>query len=317
MVPAVIVSLHALGVEVYDGEESVHLPCRVNVSDSEQSTVVWSREELKYATIHIRQWSGDELDEQNQRYVNRTSMRTDALQTGDLGLTLTKPTVTDSDNYTCTVRRIGQKLGQKEVQLLVRERPPIWPKVLAGVLVPLLLMSVVGSFIIYSRYKDRVCLVVVDSGVESVLLPCKATVHLPDNVMVEWRNMNWMVHVHENGSCEPEDQDNYYRDRTEMKKDMINSRDLSLTLKCPTDKDRGTYTCIVYSGDGNILMKKDVELRIRVPLVKVDSGVESVLLPCKTTVPLPEDIRVEWRDSEKYNVCVYQNGSEETGEQDG
>ncbi|MEQ2171270.1 hypothetical protein GOODEAATRI_009000 [Goodea atripinnis] len=63
------VSQQALGVEVFDGMELVQLPCQVNVSVSMESTVVWSREDLRFSTVHIHQQSGDDLSEQNQRYI--------------------------------------------------------------------------------------------------------------------------------------------------------------------------------------------------------------------------------------------------------
>lgn len=114
------VSQHALGVEVFDGMESVQLPCQVNVSVSMESTVVWSREDLRFSTVHIHQQSGDDLSEQNPRYSNRTMMSKDALQTGDLSLTLKNPTVSDSETYTCTVRRFGRELSRIHVHLQVK-----------------------------------------------------------------------------------------------------------------------------------------------------------------------------------------------------
>uniref|UniRef100_A0A7N8X0I9 Ig-like domain-containing protein n=1 Tax=Mastacembelus armatus TaxID=205130 RepID=A0A7N8X0I9_9TELE len=118
------VSQHASGVEVYEGAESVLLPCQASVSVSEGSKVTWSREDLRDSSIHARLLSGDDLTRQNQRYRNRTLMKTDALITGDLSLTLRKPNIFDSGNYTCTVRRSGVDLSSTEVQLKIKTLTP-------------------------------------------------------------------------------------------------------------------------------------------------------------------------------------------------
>ncbi|KAK2863618.1 hypothetical protein Q5P01_003151 [Channa striata] len=313
------VSQHASGVEVTVGEESVILPCHVSVLDSSGSTVVWDRYGLTPSRIHLRKPEGDKFTGLNPQYIGRTSMRTDALQTGDLSLTLRKPVISDSGTYTCTVRREGDNLRVTTVQLLVKEPPSPW-YIIVGVLIPLLIIVAVASVFVClqcKKMKDRlVPQVEVDSGVESVQLPCKTTVHLPEDVRVEWRDSkDRKVHVYENSPDQPEEQNFIYRGRTEMKRDLQKPGDLSLTLKYPTDRDRDTFTCSVYSREGNILMKKKVELRVKVSQVEVVSGVESVQLPCKTTVHLPEDVRVEWTDSNYRKVHVYENVSEQPGEQ--
>ena len=114
-------------------------------------------------------------------------------------------------------------------------------------------------FVVLSVYQ-----VEVDSGAESVQLPCKSIVHLLKDTKVEWRNGdNRKVHVYQNGSDQPEEQHRYFRGRTEMKRKLLEPGDLSLTLKYPTERDSNTYTCTVYNRAEHILMKKQVELKVK------------------------------------------------------
>ncbi|MEQ2257761.1 hypothetical protein ILYODFUR_038055 [Ilyodon furcidens] len=181
----------------------------------------------------------------------------------------------------------------------------------------LLSVQLILSFVVLSVQQVEE----VDSEVESVQLPCRTTVHLPGDVRVEWKDRyNIKVHVYENGSDHPEEQNQFYRTRTKMNEDLLRTRDLSLTLKHPTDADSSIYTCIV-SREGIILMKKRVDLWVKVCQVEVEEGAESVLLPFRTTPELPGDAEVEWRWSPhktvtQWNVHVYKNGSDELEEQD-
>lgn len=113
------VSHQALTLQVYEGAESVLLPCHIPFV-SGPTTVVWSRYDLNPPTVHQRQQEEDELTDQNQRYRDRTSMKTDGLQTGDFSLTLRKPHIFDSGNYTCTIRVTGEEPRLTDVQLQVK-----------------------------------------------------------------------------------------------------------------------------------------------------------------------------------------------------
>ncbi|XP_071330771.1 V-set domain containing T-cell activation inhibitor 1-like [Trachinotus anak] len=103
------VSQHASAVELYEGRDSVLLACQFSTFNLLEPSVVWSRSDLRPSTVHQHQLEGDQLKEQNQRYSGRTSMRTGALRTGDLSLTLREPTIRDSSTYTCSVREGGAR----------------------------------------------------------------------------------------------------------------------------------------------------------------------------------------------------------------
>uniref|UniRef100_A0A671UAE9 Ig-like domain-containing protein n=1 Tax=Sparus aurata TaxID=8175 RepID=A0A671UAE9_SPAAU len=114
-------------------------------------------------------------------------------------------------------------------------------------------------FVVLSVYQ-----VEVDSGAESVQLPCKTIVHLPEDAKVEWRDGdNWKVHVYQNSSDQPEQAHRCYRGRTEIKRKPLKPGDLSLTLKYPTDTDSNTYTCTVCNREEDILMEKQVVLKVK------------------------------------------------------
>lgn len=111
------------------------------------------------------------------------------------------------------------------------------------------------------------CQVEVEDGAESVLLPFKTTVDLPKDVRVEWRRYypepTKTVHVCLNGSHQADQQDQVYKHRTEMKEDPLGTGDVSLTLKSPTVRDEGEYSCYVFNKEGDILRFKTVVLRVK------------------------------------------------------
>uniref|UniRef100_A0A669BPB7 Ig-like domain-containing protein n=1 Tax=Oreochromis niloticus TaxID=8128 RepID=A0A669BPB7_ORENI len=262
------------------GVETVYLLCKTTAHLPQDAKVEWKKSDRK---VHVYENGSDQPGEQHQYYRGRTKLNEDLLKSGDLSLSLKYPT--EGGIYTCTVySRKGNILLKRKVEL-----------------------------------KVRVPQVEVDSGVESVQLPFNTTLHLPEDAKVEWKENyrsynNRKLHVYENGSDQPEEQHQFYRDRTKMNEDLLKTGDLSLTLKYPTDDDNWTYTCTVYSREGNILLKRKVELKVRVCLVEVEEGAESVQLPCKTTENLPEDGRVEWERIEPKPLIMvhqYKNGSDQ------
>ncbi|XP_005952666.1 uncharacterized protein LOC102289712 isoform X2 [Haplochromis burtoni] len=270
-------------VEVKSGVESVKLPFKTNTKKiPEDAKVEWK--DRYNNKVHVHQNGCDRIEDQSPAYRERTEMKRNPLKTGDLSLILKYPTNKDRGIYTCTVyNKEGEKiLNDTQVEL-----------------------------------KVKVPQVEVDSGVESVQLICKIRVRLiKKDPIVEWTENNKKVHVYQNDSEQPEEQHQDYRDRTEMNKDLLKTGDLSLTLKHPTEWDTNTYTCTVYSREGNILLMKQVELKVRVCEVELKMGAESVQLPFKTTEKLPEDAKVEWKDRYNRKVHVYHNASDQHEEQD-
>ncbi|XP_019223032.1 uncharacterized protein LOC102079145 [Oreochromis niloticus] len=246
-------------VEVAEGSESVILPCKTKPDLPEDTTVEWMRFYREIMMVHEYSNGSDQLKNQDDLYCGRTKMNEDLLRTGDLSLTLKYPTERDSGGYICTIYRDKDILRQKVV-LQVKERFPSWATAL---LVHLVVLVVSGGLLFYFRhYFMSDYKVEVDSGEESVLLPCK-TIRFLKDTKVEWRDKNnRKVHVYQNGSEWPEEQHQVYRDRTKMERNLLKPGDLSLTLKHPTDDDNSTYTCTVYSREGNMLRKKKVLLHI-------------------------------------------------------
>ncbi|XP_017297027.1 heat shock 70 kDa protein 12A [Kryptolebias marmoratus] len=302
--------------DVYEGVESVVLPCHYSgLIPDNHLTVTWSRYDLSPQTVHLRR-EDDDLQGQNQYFSGRTSMKRDALDFGDFSLTLRKPHVSDSGNYTCSISDERQKVTVTDVQLQV---------------------------------KVHQVKVEVTEGAESVTLPCKITAYLPEDSSVEWTRFEpefMIAYVYQDVSIKAKEQDKFYCNRTSMKEDLLKTGDLSLTLKYPTERDSGVYVCTIYRGK-EILRQKIVLQYVKekfpswargflilvvllivsggilfhfrhyfmsVYKVEVDSGVESVVLPCKTTVHL-QDVRVKWRNSKDWIVHIYQKGLIEPDEQ--
>ncbi|XP_026014443.1 uncharacterized protein LOC113016104 [Astatotilapia calliptera] len=317
------VSQHALAVvvEVNEGEQSVLLPCQFSGIIPEYPAVIWTRSDLHPKSVHLQREGRDDFGGQNQRYSGRTSMRPDALDTGDFSLTLRKPTKTDSGNHICSLSDGREELRVTDIQLQVKddqEEVTTWK------------MS------------------------DFIILPCKTNLVLPEDTTVEWAHADLVVYVYSKRSDHLKKQDGLYRDRTEMNEDLLRTGDLSLTLKQPTDGDSGGYICTIYR-DKDILRQK-VVLQVKEPfpswatvllvllgllvllvvsggltyyfrhcfmsgeycLVEVKEGAESIQLPFETTGNLPEDATVKWGycEPECRMLHVYEKRSDQPDKQD-
>lgn len=106
-------------------------------------------------------------------------------------------------------------------------------------------------FVVLSVYR-----VEVNSGVESVQLPCNSRDFLTENGKVKWvNNADNKVHIYQNSSDQPQEQHQFYRDQTKMKRNPLKSGDLSVNLTYPSKRDEGMYTCNVYSREGYIILR--------------------------------------------------------------
>ncbi|XP_028275623.1 V-set domain-containing T-cell activation inhibitor 1-like [Parambassis ranga] len=224
-------------VDVYEGAESVLLPCQ-DSSVPLDPTVVWVRYGFIPPTVHQRVRAGDELADQNQGYKVRTSMKTDALRTGDLSLTLRKPRLSDSGTYTCTITAFGKERELADIELQVKVHRQNFT-------------------------------VTVDEGAESVLLPC----HIPfvsGPSTVVWTRCDLRastVHQRQQEEDELTDQNLAYSGRTSMNPDAAQTGDFSLTLRKPGPTDRGSYTCtITVAGEETRHTDVRLEVKERLPI---------------------------------------------------
>uniref|UniRef100_A0A3Q2WT97 Ig-like domain-containing protein n=1 Tax=Haplochromis burtoni TaxID=8153 RepID=A0A3Q2WT97_HAPBU len=107
-----------------------------------------------------------------------------------------------------------------------------------------------------------VCQVEVEDGAESIQLPFSTSKNLPEDSKVEWLDNYRKVHVYMNGSDQPEEQHQVYKDRTKVNEDLLRTGDLSLTLKQPREADSGGYRCLVWRKE-TLIRKKIVVLKVK------------------------------------------------------
>lgn len=107
-------------VEIYENTEFVLLPCLYSGFIPEDPTVMWTRNNLVPKSVHLHNKEKDHVNGQNQHYSGRTSMRPNALETGDFSVTLRNPQLTDSGTYTCTISDGRGEERLRDIQLKVK-----------------------------------------------------------------------------------------------------------------------------------------------------------------------------------------------------
>ncbi|XP_038164141.1 uncharacterized protein LOC119798655 [Cyprinodon tularosa] len=289
-----------MNIKAVIGENKI-LPCRAE--NRPIRVVEWRRTDIKEGSILRYRHDAVDTRRQHPSFKDRVIFQDIEMKDGDVSLVLINVTMNDAGTYEAEVVYHGKNREKNlicSIHLHVTPPPsdqlPSWAKALLVILV-LIFIGILLYCCCCCR-SGSVPQVEVKAGEESVLLPCRTRDNLPGDARVQWMyQWNRMVHVFENGSDRPGEQNQFYSNRTKMNEDPLRTRDLSLTLRHPTDGDSGTFTCIVYSNEGKILMTKLVELKVKVHQVEVEEGAESVLLPFKTTLPEElGEVTVEWID---------------------
>uniref|UniRef100_A0A3Q2D4F1 Ig-like domain-containing protein n=1 Tax=Cyprinodon variegatus TaxID=28743 RepID=A0A3Q2D4F1_CYPVA len=110
-------------VAVWEGAQSVVLPCHYSGGLKGTVTVKWNRYDLIPNTVHRRQ-ERDDLREQNPQFRGRTSLRRDATASGDFSITLREPQLPDSGFYICWITDETEEIKRSDIQLSVRGQLP-------------------------------------------------------------------------------------------------------------------------------------------------------------------------------------------------
>ncbi|XP_043987590.1 uncharacterized protein LOC122839737 isoform X3 [Gambusia affinis] len=221
-------------VEVQEGAESVVLPCQYNQVLEEVVTVKWSRRDLNPSIVHQRR-EGDDLQLQNQLFSGRTSMRSDALDSGDFSLTLRDFQPSDIGNYICSMIDEHEEKTLSEVELQLKAS------------------------------QDSLIKKVEVQWAQSVVLPCQYDQPLEEMVTVKWSRLDLnlsTVHQRREGD-DLESQNQLFKGRTSMRADAFDSGDFSLTLSELQLSDSGNYICSIIDDEEKELILSEVQLHVK------------------------------------------------------
>ncbi|XP_041841773.1 butyrophilin-like protein 2 isoform X2 [Melanotaenia boesemani] len=280
---------------------SIVLQCHLEPQqDATDNTVKWTQQS---DVVHIHKGGKDIPGEQMETFEGRTSLFSEGLRKGNLSLQLSSLKLSDSGRYKCSFQDDSEEKSCY-VNLSVSE------------------FEVIGS-------PEPVT---AESG-QDVVLPC----HLDppfdattQNIAVEWRWNNSMVHKHRSQADNNDAQDLRFKGRTSLFHDKMTNGNISLKLHNVTQEDEGKYTCAVNCNGrlqmGNITLKFELkeensnqtgEYKVigSSEPVTAESG-QDVVLPCHLDPPFDvTSLTVEWRwNNDK--VHVYQNLGDDNEDQD-
>ncbi|XP_062860056.1 butyrophilin-like protein 2 [Trichomycterus rosablanca] len=150
----------------------------------------------------------------------------------------------------------------------------------------------------------------------SVMLPCYVETPLPmDELEVEWKRTDTLVHLWQNGQSESESQNQDYRERAHFFSEEVKHGNFSLLLTNVTSKDAGVYRCVVYtekeSNEASVEIKEPDHLIVTGGHAVSAYADEDVTLNCsiKSHLPLKQIEQIEWRKvDESILVLLYVNG---------
>ncbi|XP_016298854.1 polymeric immunoglobulin receptor-like [Sinocyclocheilus anshuiensis] len=211
---------------------------RVKPLQTEDLKVEWRRKDSK-TLVHLYPDGESRSEKQQQEYQNRAHFFTDQIQHGNFSLRLDNVEEEDAGEYICRVYSKQKCVFSTQITL---EK---------------------DDFSSYLSAKVSSAPLVAPLG-SSVVLPCFCAKRLLSNdLKVEWRRKETLVHLYQDGESQTEAQQQDYQDRAHLLTEEIQHGNFSLRLDDLRAEDEGQYTCIVYNKQRSVFSTQtSLELRL-------------------------------------------------------
>ncbi|RXN37634.1 butyrophilin 2 [Labeo rohita] len=245
--------------------EDVTLSCSVDshITPEDFEEVSWKKtDEDEDIVVLLYQNNEASPEASDERYRDRVEFFTDEIPKGNFSLRLKSVRTEDKGVYVCEVFAGGLSAN------ITVELERLGFSVL-HIMVLILCISACGSALllcclIYCRSSTKEILMsgkVISLG-GSVDLPCQVKKSLlENNLKVEWRRAETLVHLYEDGKSQADKQHEDYHKRAHFLKKKIKDGNFSLRLKKLRDEDEGIYRCKVYRGQ-NCVRSANEELKL-------------------------------------------------------